>query len=157
MKTKHSRHNENSEVFTAVSLLKSLKKNDKKIILFTSSLEKESFLTKNFERLAKSIQAMEKNVIICSCDENDLNNPNIKAVDAKKSNPFSDIKRENDQIIFVKGPPLTLSSESFMICEHCDGVILMEEYRHSSYKNFEKCLFMIESIDVPVLGIVPCH
>jgi|GEM_PF-5468537 len=147
----------NSEKAASIALLKGLESSGKKTVVVTSSLENEAFLSAAFQRLIPSLRELDAHIDFYSLHpEDDKNESFIYLEEKDYADFYQTVSQKEGRISFVKGHPLVSNAETFLFCEGCDGVLLMEKYTESRYKAFEKCILMLKNIGTDIVGIVPC-
>ena len=139
---------ENSNKFAALTILKTLQRKECKCVVVTSSADKDEFLSGAFDRFAKALSTADADIEIYSCDENS----DFGYIDLTKG--FSDNGESSVKIKLIKGLPLLSSPETLMFAMKCDGVILVEKYAESNYRDFEHCLDMLKDVETDILGII---
>lgn len=150
---------EQSIKYTADMLLNFLEANNKKQIIFSSSLKQE-YMSNTYYKLLKNFPK-DKKIRFMTSQRNieklidDSNKQVIKqSFDLNELNTLLSNQDEFDYTVIVI-PPINLFKEGIKLVKEVGAIILFEKYGISTYENFEEELALIKENDIEHYAVVP--
>ncbi len=155
--------------YTTNSLSALIEKSEGSVFAFTSTLSNQTLKLSVCRKLLKEMTAiLGKKVLLLTIDLKQEKTPPQKDDPEKcfdeeillseTSNELKSILEERKSkydLIFLNLAPVNIFSAALESAKLCDGVILIERYSYTKYRNYEQSLLYLKENHVPITGVIP--